>query len=223
MAFDGDDFGDVLKYPFQDPQWFSKLCLQGAVLLLLSSFLVGIPFMTGYMIRCTQKAINGEDTLPGWDEWGEFWRLGWKAIAVNTVYALPMIGLGVVLGIGFIVAGTTGEEAALGAAIIGLLVFYGVVGIYSIAMIFVQSAANTAVALDRSFSECLEIKERLWPYIKDNFGSIFLALISTWVAGMLAYLGFFIFFIGFLFTFNYMTTAVGYSTGLVYKKSKVKM
>jgi hypothetical protein len=223
MAFDGDDFGKVLKYPFQDPQWFSKMCVQGAVLLVLSFMLVGIPFSAGYMVVCAQKAINGDNTLPGWDEWGTFWKLGWKAIGVYIVYSLPLIALYVFVLMGYAVLGIDSITADIVFSILGFILSYGVTFLYSIAMIFVQSAALSAIAIDRSFSECLEINTRLWPYIKANFGSILLALIATWVAGILAYLGLFIFFIGLLFTFNYYSTITGYANGLVYKKSKVKL
>lgn len=223
MAFDGDDFGKVLKYPFQDPQWFSKMALQGAVLFLLCFVLIGFPFLAGYMIRCTQKGLTGETTLPGWDEWGDYWRLGWKAIGVSFVYALPIYMVYGLMIIGLIGIAAVEEPSLIILASIGGIVAYLAMMLYGIALIFIQSAANVAVALDRSFSECLELKSRLWPYIKTNIGGILFAMLAVWIAAIASYVGFLAFLVGFFFTMNYFVTVNGYSQGLIHHKSKVKL
>lgn len=223
MAFDGDDFTKVLKYPFQDPQWFSKMALQGAALFLLCIVLVGIPFLMGYMIRCTQKGLKGETTLPGWDEWGDYWRLGWKAFGVNLLYLLPIYGVYGLLVVGYLVLIDIDETSLTIIGSIVAIVGYIAILLYGIALIFIQAAVNAAIALNRSFYECFELKSRIWPYIKANIGAILFAMVAGWVAGFVSYLGFFAFFVGILFTFNYFITVNGYSQGIVHHKSKIKL
>ncbi|MBI2415364.1 MAG: hypothetical protein HYV33_01740 [Candidatus Kerfeldbacteria bacterium] len=63
MSLSSADFSEIIHYPWRDPNWFSKLCGQGAVLLGLSFFIIGLPFLIGYGVRCTQLAIEQKPLL----------------------------------------------------------------------------------------------------------------------------------------------------------------
>ncbi len=226
MAITGQQFNEIIKYPFQDPQWFSRLCLQGAVLMLLSFMFIGIPFAIGYMIRCIQKGISGEQTLPDWSEWGTYWKLGWKAFAVNITYMVPLFALWAVAGIVVLIivllvnANSDLEPLAALAVLVGILT-YGVTMIYSLAMWFFQPALFTAVAVGKTFSESIRFK-MIWPYIKANIGNIIIGIAIVYLAGMVASFGMFVFFIGLFFTMGYSYAVSGYTYGSIYRHSSVK-
>lgn len=226
MAISGQQFSEIMKYPFQDKQWFSKLCLQGAALVLVSFTLIGIPFAIGYMIRCIQKGIEGDQTLPDWNEWGTYWKLGWKAFAVNLVYMAPLIALWGLIGvciliIVLIVNAEPNLEALSALAVIAGIVGYGITMLYSLIMWFFQPALFTAVAVGKSFSEAIRFK-LIWPYVKANVVTILIGIAIVYLAGMIASAGMFIFFIGILFTMGYSYAVSGYTYGSIYRHSLVK-
>lgn len=226
MAINSQQFSEIIKYPFQDPQWFSRLCLQGAVLMLLSFMFIGIPFAIGYMIRCIQKGIEGEQTLPDWSEWGTFWKLGWKAFAVNIVYMAPVFAIWVFVGlcilvIALLVNANSDLEPLAGVAVLLGIIAYGITMIYSLLMMLVQPALFTAAAVGKTFSEVIHPK-MIWPYIKANIANILIGIAIIYLASMIASFGMFIFFIGIFFTIGYSYAVSGYTYGSIYRHSSVK-
>lgn len=222
MAISSSDFQTILKYPFSDKLWFSRLCLQGGLLLFLTFFLIGIPFLTGYMIRCTQKAMRGEVGLPSWSEWGLFWKLGWKTLWVGLVYSSPLVlawlvGGGIAVG-GFVLAEYENEFEPLIAISIGILVLlYGLTFLFSITMWFVQPAYIPLLAQGKTTRECLALRRHIWPYVKENFVNILIIVAIIYLSGLVAALGLVFFGIGYFLTFPYSLAVTGYAYGLVYR------
>lgn len=226
MAFSSHDFNEVIRYPFLDDQWFSKLCLQGAVLFLLSMFFIGIPFMAGWNIALIKAGIDGKKQLPGWDQWGEYWRLGWRAFAVGIVYAVPIIAACLFLFVPAIILFIVAEESSQleAVAVIGVLLMgIGVMFVmaYSLALYIVQPAYLTALAVGLPVRTAINIKI-MWRYIQPNIAAIIITLGVAYLAGMMASVGMFIFFIGYFFTFPYAVAVTGYAYGIVYRNSTVK-
>lgn len=226
MAITSQQFNEIIKYPFQDPQWFSRMCLQGAVLMLLSFMFIGIPFAIGYMIRCIQKGIAGDQTLPDWSEWGTFWKLGWKAFAVNIVYMAPVFAIWILVGLCVLVIALVANansdlEPLAGVAVLLGIVAYGITMVYSLLMMLVQPALFTAAAVGKTFSETIHPK-MIWPYIKANIANILIGIAIIYLTSMIASFGMFIFFIGIFFTIGYSYAVSGYTYGSIYRHSSVK-
>lgn len=224
MSFDSDDFTNALQYPFQDPQWFSKLCLQGALLILLSCVVVGIPFFIGYMVRCTQKAINGEATLPGWNEWGMFWHLGWRALVLNLfhgilAWTIPFVLLILFGFIAFLEGGKIEDSQVL--TVLGLLL-YGPLFLAALYMYCAQFFIAAAVAQKQPLSKGFSLRS-VWRYTTHNFGAIVFAWVTAAIAGVLAYAGLLLLLIGYLLTLPYQIAVTGWVQGMVYKKAAVKV
>ncbi|MDP3970867.1 MAG: DUF4013 domain-containing protein [bacterium] len=164
MAITSDHFLEILKYPFQDKQWFSKLILQGAVLFMLSMIFVGIPFMAGYVIVLKQKAIDSDSSLSGWSDWGNYWKLGWKSILVGFVYALPIFFVsGFVMFLGLFVAlflenAGSGEEWIAFLFFIPLGIALLLIIATSVALYFIQPAYQAAIAAGATVRQCFQIK-----------------------------------------------------------------
>lgn len=219
-------FSEIMHYPLQDSKWFSRLCLQGAALIGLCYIFIGIPFLVGFMIRCIQKGIDQESTLPDWSEWGLYWKLGWKGLVVTFVYAIPLmfvwsiIGT-IIIGLLFVI------NSSNNADILGLIIFLAALFGYFISMLYVlvlwifQPAYYTAIAVGRPIRECISVT-MMWKYIKANFITIIVMLAIGYLASMLGSLGMLVFFVGLFFTIGYGIAVMGYATGVVYRLSALK-
>ncbi len=228
MLLAGQKIEDILKYPFQDKQWFSKLFLQGALLLLLSFFIVGLPFLMGFFICLIRRSIDGQSSLPNWSEWGSYWRRGLRALVVQFVYVAPLLVLWLVMVLLFVgsIILSDYREAMAGLAIVGvffMFITYAVTFLYAMALSwFIQPAFLPLIALDVPLKNCWRLKSYIWPYIKANLGNIILSLLLGYLASMIASLGLFIFFIGYFFTMPYALAVLAHVNGLIYRASPIK-
>ncbi len=226
MSISSVEFNEIIKFPFQDPKWFSRLCLQGGALMALSMFIVGIPFTIGYIIRCIQKGVAGDTMLPDWSEWGEFWKLGVRGFLANLVYLLPMAILWSFIGVLIIVviiALEANPNADALALVIPLVAFlgYGLSMVYSLVLWFVQPAIFTAIAAGADVRTAANPKV-LWAYIKTNFAHIILGIAIAYLAGMIASFGMFVFFIGYFLTAGFGMAVTGYTYGIIYRQSSYR-
>jgi len=226
MSISNQEFKEILLYPIKDKDWFSKVCLQVAVMLLLCFVLVGFPFLIGYMVRCTQQGMANDVTIPGWDEWGLYWKLGWKAIGVSLIFSLPLFIMEALFFIGFIIIFVLYEAYNVDEAWFILVVVLGAAMYvcllcYSIVLAFFQPAYLAAIAAGRTLGESVSLK-RLWPYVKANWLTILVAMAITYLTGLIASSGLLVFFIGIFLTYGYAIAAGGYTYGVIYRNSTVK-
>lgn len=227
MQFTSQDLSDILQFPFKDKQWFSKLCLQGALLLFLSFFFIGIPFLNGFMARLLDQSIKGETTLPGWSEWGTYWRLGWKSLVVNFLYMLPAVGIWFVLVMGMMMLqflSLADKNLELLPLLFLPVIFfaYGCMFLYTFAMQFVQAAYLPVIAQDAPMTAAFDLKGYVWPYIKQNALAIFIGFLIIYIASLIASVGMFALFIGYFFTLPYAFGVMAQVHGLIYRRSTIK-
>ena len=86
-----DSVKDVLRFPFEGPEWQSRL-LVGVGLTLANFLLPLVPaiFVSGYTLRVMRQAVRGEKLeLPPWDDWGEMAKDGLRLLLVNLAYLAP--------------------------------------------------------------------------------------------------------------------------------------
>ncbi|EKD79451.1 MAG: hypothetical protein ACD_41C00067G0001, partial [uncultured bacterium] len=206
------------------------ICLQGAVLLLLSLFLIGIPFYIGFVMTITRRGIDGSDDYPGWNEWGLFWKRGWKAIAINFIYYIPILVIfftyfALVFVPILIGAATEVEEVAAVGAIFGafgMIVLYACMFFYMIFFAVVQMATTPLIALDLPFSAGFQFKHYIWPYVKANALNLVLAWLISYIAGLVATLGMIFLFLGLFFTLPIAVAIMAYAHGVIYRISPIK-
>ncbi len=73
---------------FEDKGWLKKI-LFGGLFTFLSMFLVGIPFLVGYLLRMVKNGRTGDFIpLPEWDDMGELFKEGLMLSVVLIVYGL---------------------------------------------------------------------------------------------------------------------------------------
>lgn len=91
QAMASGELKELLRFPFRREGWEGRLAV--GVGLLFASFLVPfLPavFVYGYLIEVMRGAVEkGELELPEWDDWGQLFAEGLKALVVGFVYLLP--------------------------------------------------------------------------------------------------------------------------------------
>jgi hypothetical protein len=111
------DYGNMVGDSFE----YAKEAVVGKwnqwLMLIIATILLGLPLM-GY----TLKVLRGEKPAPEVSDWGTLFIDGIKFLIVSLIYAIPVI-IVEVLVIGAGIAGAmTGDMAAIGAMMIGLVV-----------------------------------------------------------------------------------------------------
>jgi hypothetical protein len=226
----GDHLNEILRYPFTGKDWLVKIALQGAVLLILCPFLVGMPLLAGFICAHAKRGIDNSMDYPGWNEWGTYWKLGWKAIAVNLVYYLPilaLIGMYVIVVLIPVLFGVVFESGELAAAAgiigwVGMVSLYPLMFIYAIFYTAIQMATNAKIASGASINEALQWKSYIWPYIKYNALNLLILYLIAYLASMVSMVGMFFLFIGLFFTLPFALALMSYGHGVIYRLSAVK-
>ncbi len=126
---------ELLSFPFKDARWQNKMLIGG--LLALTGFVL-LPlmlFLNGYGLRILRHTIReGQPTLPEWDNWGDLFLDGLRAVVVFFVYLLPvwmlLCAVFSCLFLPLLVVPTTfafpSEAEAQGtASVLGMLFFFG--------------------------------------------------------------------------------------------------
>ncbi len=185
------DFGKAFTFMFEDPDWLRKLgigTLVGLAGILFSPLLIGfIPLimLLGYTLDTLRNVMDGRaHPLPDWEDWGGFLRRGFRLCAALFIWALPIILIALPLTVG----GTLTDQNSSGTEAIGailitcsscLLLLWGLV------LALFTPAIYARVARTERFAAAFELG-KLWSFTRDNIGNVVIALLLTWVAGLIA-------------------------------------
>lgn len=91
------EYGRAFAFPTQNIDWVKKWAIAGAISLIP---IVGQLVMAGYSVEITRRVINNEPTtLPDWSDFGAFLRKGFGVLVIGLVYFLPIVLLGLCLGV----------------------------------------------------------------------------------------------------------------------------
>ncbi len=83
---------------FEDKDWLKKT-LFGGLFGFLSMFLIGIPFLMGYMLRAIKNGRTGEFIpLPDWDDLGAIFKEGLMLTVVFIVYGFIAMIVSTIIG-----------------------------------------------------------------------------------------------------------------------------
>jgi hypothetical protein len=188
------DFGRCFTFVTEDPEWVTKILL-GGLFTLLSGLLVGVPFIMGYWARTMKNVAAGQPRpLPAWDDLGGIFSDGLRLLGVYLVYTLGimlvMALVGGVVMVPLIAIGSTdgggGAAAALGG--LGILLFYGVILLVSLAAIVFLPAALVRSVMRDSFAEGFAWQQ-IVSFIQANLGNYALSLVIYLLASFLSQFG----------------------------------
>lgn len=176
------------RFPFDDPQWISKLGL-GALITL-------VPILNfawnGYLVQIIRNVMEERaEPLPNWDDLGNKFTEGLILFAAGLIYLAPvLILMGLPLG-GLVFSGLLSgnrnlEEVgrtmagASGVLFVGLLCVFIV---YGLAMSVIYPAVLVLFARDGTFASCFKLREA-FDLIKNHTNS-FLTAWGVSLAGAL--------------------------------------
>jgi len=190
------DFGRAFTSVTEDPDWIKKVLIGGAFTL-LSSILVGVPFVLGYFGRTLRNVVaDAPRPLPEWDDLGGIFNEGLRLTAVSLIYGLAIAAVvGVPLAVVLVplVAASAGHGDA--SEILGGLGLVGFVGLYGLAMlVYLVFAVFLPAALARSALRGTVADGFAWreilDFVRANLGNYLITLVIYLLASFLAQFGF---------------------------------
>ena len=203
------DFGKAFTFMFADPNWLRKLgigTLVGLLGIVLMPILIGvIPLIMvmGYTLDALRNVAEGKEfPMPEWNEWGNFLIRGLKLIVAFFVWSLPLLLVGIPLGLG---AAFAGNQSDAGPAIGALLMVCAscLTFLWGLFLLLISPAIYIRLAVTGRLGAAFEIG-KLGALTRDNLGNVILALLLVFVAGLIAAvvgsLGMLLLCVGFLVT-----------------------
>jgi hypothetical protein len=190
------DFGRAFTFVTEDPEWVKKVLIGGAFTL-ACALLVGVPFVLGYFARTLRNVAAGAARpMPDWDDLGGLFGEGLRLTAVYLLYSLAVVVV-VALPLGALLvpavllsgsgSGASDAVAAFGA--LGVVAFYGLVILFSLALAVYLPAALARSAMRGTVADGFAWREVLG-FIRANLGNYLLGLVAYLVASFLSQLGF---------------------------------
>jgi hypothetical protein len=177
----------ALKAVTDDPRWIAKLAI-GSLVLLGGVLLVGLPLVIAYPLRVVRLAADGRPGLPEWEDWGDLYAEGLRAMAVWLVHYLP---LGVAVAVPVLALGAAGvrwpeEGSGLEAVLILALALPAWLTLLAFAA-YVNAALVRVTVLDR-FSAAFEVGENL-SFLVHNLVNWLLVLVVLLVSSIVGQFG----------------------------------
>ncbi len=184
------DFGKAFTFMFEDPNWLRKLgigTLVGLAGIVFTPLLIGvipIIILLGYTLDTLRNVMDGrEQPLPEWEDWGGFLLRGFRLLAALFVWGLPAILASIPLALGSALADQGRGTEAVGIILIVcsscLLILWGLF------ITLISPAIYARLARLERFSAAFEFG-KIWAFTRDNIGNVIIAILLTWVAGLIA-------------------------------------
>ncbi|MGC8837892.1 MAG: DUF4013 domain-containing protein [Anaerolineae bacterium] len=208
------DVGKSFTYMFEDKDWLVKIVL-GGVFGLLSAFLIGAPFVIGYMLEVIRRVARGDpQPLPDWDNLGEKFVQGLVLIVIMAIWLIPSwIVLCVQLGI-TIPFGNDPDYAGLVTAVSLCGSCLNI--LWGIGVSFFSPAIFTRYAVTGRFASAFQFAE-IWRFTTKNFVNVLIAVLLAWVAGLVAGFGVILCFVGVFLTWFWSVLVEAHLFGQVYR------
>jgi hypothetical protein len=215
------DIGRSFTYIFDDENWLTKILL-GGLFALLSVILIGIPFVLGYVVETIKNVIDGVPSpLPEWDNLGEKFRKGLMLALLLLIYQIPNILLQCVSG------GAMGAlaEADPRTAESAIPIIQSCQGCFSLVWTLLVAAITPAVFIKYTLTDDFMAGFRfgeLFDLIKADLGNYVIAILLTWVAGVVAMVGLIGLCIGIFFTGFWSRLVQAHLYGQLYRSISAK-
>lgn len=220
------DIGSAFTFAFDDPDWIKKLAIGGGVTLLalvLSPIIIGLALLLpigGYMLEVLKNVRDGQPTpLPEWSDFGGLFSKGLMVFVIGLVYNIPALltycaSFGVQMG-----AANMDSDAAsaLGFVAICLTCFqilFSLLGYFLLPAGLIRYAQYDTLGAAFQFGE-------LFSFIRENIGDYVIAVLLSWVAGIVAGFGVILCVIGVFFTYFWATLVSANLYGQLARKASV--
>jgi hypothetical protein len=191
-----EDIARTILYVLDDRDWIKKVVV-GAAFTFLSFFLVGIPFVLGYLLEVQRRIVRGvQPVLPEWDDLQAKFMDGLKLFVIAIVF-LACFGIF--------------------AAIFGGIPFLGwlLAGVLALALSMAFLNVMVRFALTGDPREAVNVP-KIYDAVKANFVDYLLASFLWLVYTAVAQLGVLACGVGVFFTLFWAWLAVSYLASKVY-------
>ena len=189
------DVSKAFSYVFEDEDWIVKILI-GGLFVLLIPFLIGIPFLLGYVVETVRNVMKDEpQPLPGWNDLGDMFVKGLTLTATGILYLLPVILLACPLIAAAILAGDQGGDgiAALSLCVQCLAFLWGLL----VAAVF--PAAVIRYAESGEFGSAFRFGE-IFGLIAGNPANYVVTILVGWLAVIIGGVGVILCGVGVFFT-----------------------
>ncbi|MBN2044413.1 MAG: DUF4013 domain-containing protein [Anaerolineales bacterium] len=175
----------AFTYIWKDPDWLKKLAIGGALAI---TGIGGIALM-GWLAEMSRRvAHQEEESLPEWDQIGDFLLNGLKFIGVILVWTSPVIILSIIFSLipawMMFAIPEDGQGAAIAMISILVTCFWGFFMIYILAVNLIIPPLWVPVAEGVPFRELVN-PQNSWSLFKANAGGFIVALLIGSLAGSL--------------------------------------
>jgi len=191
-----ENIGRTITFVVDDRQWVQKVVV-GAAFTFLSFFIVGLPFVLGYMLELQRRVVRGvEPALPEWDDPPGKFRDGLKFLGIAVIYLVIFGILGCILW----------QIPLLGWLLAGIL---GIA--FMMAFLYVM----VRFALTGEINEAFKVQE-IYQALKPTFANFLVATFLWIVYVAVAMLGVVACVVGVFFTLFWAWLAVSYAASKAY-------
>ncbi|MGD2206083.1 MAG: DUF4013 domain-containing protein [Anaerolineae bacterium] len=215
------DIGKAFTFAFDDEEWIVKILIAAAILaggillgiLVIPAIVAGL-LLAGYGVEITRRVIGRDpQVLPKWDNWGDLFVDGLKVAVISIVYALPIILIGLCLGIPAGIAAEDSQEvSAVLNAIMGCLNI-----LWGIPMGLLLPAAIASFVAQDDLAAAFRFRD-IFTLVRNHFATYLIVLVIGWVASLVGGLGILVCGIGLLVTGPY----AGWITSHLYGQAYVE-
>lgn len=188
------DIGKALGFVFEDEQWFTKILL-GAAIMLIPVF--GQLAVAGYVIAVIRNVMAGNPRpLPDWSDLGRKFMDGLMVTIANLIYGIPIwiiicpiMFAWLLPMLGPIIGGkdtdVVGTLTTAFTGIAGLLTVAGLclASLLGILLTLLLPVLQIRYARSGQLGACFQVGE-VFRFLFANIGPIIIATLILWVAGL---------------------------------------
>jgi hypothetical protein len=184
------NFEEAFRAIFRDPDWPKKFAI-GVLFSFLSLLIIGSFFVQGYLLVYGERVARAEPRpLPEWDDFGELLKKGFFGFVVSLVYSLPLLIIGVFLGLLFIPLIAISSSSTANPDTVGgifALIFCGSLAVFfplSLAVsVFIPAAHAQLILHNHDLGSAFRLGE-VWGFFRRNLGQYLLMTVISFAAYM---------------------------------------
>ncbi len=203
------DIGAIMSAPSKDPQWLTKCVVMGLLMLIP---IAGTLNLSGWTKAIADRRAMGDNLLPdaNLSYIGHGWRLflAWLPLVVIVMAAFAAMGGGVAAVV-YSASQKGGEMGGIeGIVIAVVMAMYGGLLLFSMVATVVGPAVNFLHIVDGERFSSLAFGKQ-WEVMKEGGVQYLLFFVAILLAGLVAQLGIFGFFVGIFVTVPYAQAMQG--------------